>query len=77
MFLVCNDVWVGMGMHNDSEHLEDDERWQDEHHRFIDILHHQSLLDTASNTATGGEVKPVKVVRITLVLNRYCKIHER
>lgn len=38
--LVCNGVWVGMGMHNNSEHLEDDERWQDERHEFIDLLHH-------------------------------------
>lgn len=38
--LVCNGVWVGMGMHNTSEHLEDDERWQDERHEFIDLLYH-------------------------------------
>jgi len=38
--LVCNGVWVGMGMHSDSEHIEDDERWQDERHEFIDLLHH-------------------------------------
>ncbi|HBV7425864.1 TPA: DUF551 domain-containing protein [Citrobacter freundii] len=49
--LVCNGVWVGMGMHNNSEHLGDDERWQDEHGEFIDLLHHPvthwQLLPTA------------------------------
>lgn len=38
--LVSNGVWVGIGMYNDAEHFEDDERWQDEHHEFIDLLHH-------------------------------------
>lgn len=38
--LVCNGVWVGVGMYNNAEHFEDDERWQDEHGEFIDLLHH-------------------------------------
>lgn len=38
--LVCNGVWVGMGMYNNAEHFEDCERWQDEHGEFIDLLHH-------------------------------------
>lgn len=38
--LVSNGAWVGMGMFNDARHLEDDERWQDEHNEFIDLLHH-------------------------------------
>lgn len=38
--LVSNGVWVGQGLHSDGEHLEDDERWQDEHQEFIDLLHH-------------------------------------
>lgn len=38
--LVSNGVWVGQGLHNDGEHLEEDERWQDEHQEFIDFLHH-------------------------------------
>ena len=37
---VSNGAWVGIGMYNDAEHFEDDERWQDEHHEFIDLLHH-------------------------------------
>ncbi|MDW5502937.1 DUF551 domain-containing protein [Pseudomonas lundensis] len=37
---VSNGVWVGIGMYNDAEHFEDDERWQDEHNEFIDLLHH-------------------------------------
>ncbi|WP_226882948.1 DUF551 domain-containing protein [Serratia marcescens] len=37
---VSNGVWVGIGMFNDADHFEDDERWQDEHHEFIDLLHH-------------------------------------
>lgn len=38
--LVCNGVWVGMGLYNDGEQFEDCERWQDEHGEFIDLLHH-------------------------------------
>lgn len=38
--LVCNGVWVGVGMYNNAELFEDDERWQDEHGEFIDLLHH-------------------------------------
>jgi len=37
--LVSNGVWVGQGLYNDSDHLEIDERWQDEHHEFINLLH--------------------------------------
>jgi len=37
---VSNGVWVGIGMYNDADHFEDDERWQDEHNEFIDLLHH-------------------------------------
>lgn len=37
---VSNGVWVGIGMYNDADHFEDDERWQDEHHGFIDLLYH-------------------------------------
>ncbi|HFF9779739.1 DUF551 domain-containing protein [Serratia marcescens] len=37
---VSDGVWVGIGMYNDADHFEDDERWQDEHHEFIDLLHH-------------------------------------
>ncbi|QMR78866.1 DUF551 domain-containing protein [Enterobacter sp. RHBSTW-00175] len=55
--LVCNDVWVGMGMHNDSEHLEDDERWQDEHHEFIDLLHHPVTYWMPLPAAPQQEVK--------------------
>lgn len=38
--LVCNGVWVGVGMYNNAELFEDDEHWQDEHGEFIDLLHH-------------------------------------
>lgn len=38
--LVCNGVWVGMGLYNGGEQFEDCERWQDEHGEFIDLLHH-------------------------------------
>ncbi|HHS9765196.1 TPA: DUF551 domain-containing protein [Raoultella ornithinolytica] len=38
--LVSNGVWVGQGTYNESEHFEDDERWQDEHGEFINLLHH-------------------------------------
>jgi|GEM_PF-2532646 len=38
--LVSNGVWVGQGAYNDSEHLDADEHWQDEHHEFINLLHH-------------------------------------
>lgn len=37
---VSNGVWVGIGEYNDSEQFEFDERWQDEHGEFIDLLHH-------------------------------------
>lgn len=37
--LVSNGVWVGQGLYNDAIHLEEDERWQDEHQEFIDLLH--------------------------------------
>lgn len=37
--LVSNGVWVGQGLYNDAKHLEKDERWQDEHQEFIDLLH--------------------------------------
>lgn len=37
---VSNGVWVGIGMYNDADNFEDDERWQDEHNEFIDLLHH-------------------------------------
>ncbi|MBV8042525.1 DUF551 domain-containing protein, partial [Pluralibacter sp.] len=37
--LVSNGVWVGLGFQSDAEHLEEDERWQDEHYEFIDRLH--------------------------------------
>ncbi|WP_316992772.1 DUF551 domain-containing protein [Enterobacter asburiae] len=56
--LVCNGVWVGMGMHNDSEHLEDDERWQDEHHEFIDLLHHPVTHWMPLPAAPQQEVRP-------------------
>lgn len=38
--LVSNGVWVGQGLYDDSEHLESDEHWQDEHREFINVLHH-------------------------------------
>lgn len=38
--LVSNGVWVGQGLYNDAIHLEEDERWQDEHQEFINLLHH-------------------------------------
>lgn len=37
---VSNGVWVGIGMYNDADHLDDEEHWQDEHNEFIDLLHH-------------------------------------
>ncbi|MGP2870091.1 DUF551 domain-containing protein [Serratia nevei] len=37
---VSNGAWVGIGMYNDADHFDDDERWQDEHQEFIDLLHH-------------------------------------
>ena len=37
--LVSNGVWVGQGLYDDSEHLESDEHWQDEHREFINVLH--------------------------------------
>ncbi|MGP3038437.1 DUF551 domain-containing protein [Serratia nevei] len=36
---VSNGVWVGIGMYNDADHFEDDERWQDEYCEFIDLLY--------------------------------------
>lgn len=56
--LVCNGVWVGMGMHNNSEQFEDDERWQDEHHEFIDLLHHPVTHWMPLPAAPQQEVKP-------------------
>ena len=38
--LVSNGVWVGQGLYDDSEHLESDEHWQDEHREFINVLYH-------------------------------------
>ena len=38
--LVSNGVWVGQGLYDDSEHLESDEHWQDEHREFINVLHY-------------------------------------
>lgn len=38
--LVSNGVWVGQGLYDDSEHLESDGHWQDEHREFINVLHH-------------------------------------
>ncbi|HHZ6890309.1 DUF551 domain-containing protein [Klebsiella michiganensis] len=38
--LVSNGVWIGQGLYDDSEHLESDEHWQDEHREFINVLHH-------------------------------------
>lgn len=38
--LVSNGLWVGQGTYNESEHFDDDERWQDEHSEFINLLHH-------------------------------------
>ncbi|EKN6417002.1 DUF551 domain-containing protein [Yersinia enterocolitica] len=35
---VSNGVWVGQGEYDDAEHLQEDERWQDEHHEFINLL---------------------------------------
>jgi hypothetical protein len=66
--MTCGLVWVCI---TTLEHLEDDERWQDEHHEFTTFFTIQSLTGcaTASSTAAGGEVMPpVKVVIITLVL---------
>lgn len=34
-----NGVWVGIGRYSDSEYLESDEHWQDEHGEFIDLIH--------------------------------------
>lgn len=36
---VSNGAWVGVGMYNDADHLENDERWQDERQEFIDLLY--------------------------------------
>lgn len=38
--LLSNGVWVGQGLYDDSDHLESDEHWQDEHREFINVLHH-------------------------------------
>lgn len=35
---VSNGLWVGQGEYDDDEHLQEDERWQDEHHEFINLL---------------------------------------
>ena len=35
---VSNGLWVGQGEYDDAEHLQEDERWQDEHHEFINLL---------------------------------------
>lgn len=51
---VSNGVWVGIGMYNDAEHFEDDERWQDEHREFIDLLHHPVTHWMPLPAAPGG-----------------------
>lgn len=40
---VSNGVWVGQGLYNNADHLEPDERWQDEHHEFINLLHSEPV----------------------------------
>ncbi|MGH1529640.1 DUF551 domain-containing protein [Yersinia proxima] len=35
---VSNGLWVGQGEYDDAEYLQEDERWQDEHHEFINLL---------------------------------------
>lgn len=56
--LVCNGVWVGMGLYNDGEQFEDCERWQDEHGEFIDLLHHPVSHWMHLPEAPQQEVKP-------------------
>ena len=56
--LVSNGVWVGQGLYDDSEHLESDEHWQNEHREFINVLHHPVThwmpLDAAASRPAGG-----------------------
>nr|WP_279492065.1 DUF551 domain-containing protein [Klebsiella variicola] len=55
--LVSNGVWVGQGLYDDSEHLESDEHWQDEHREFINVLHHP-VTHWMPLPAAPQEVKP-------------------
>ncbi|CAI1761935.1 DUF551 domain-containing protein [Serratia proteamaculans] len=52
---VSNGVWVGIGMYNDAEHFENDERWQDEHQEFIDLLYSPVTHWMPLPAAPGGD----------------------